>query len=143
MKEQDMAQDKRESAICSKNRQAVEVLQNEILFVLLVFVFFIIGRHFLVHPKEMQLEQAEKRIQALREQKLELQKRCVDLSNRINAARYDPFFIEEAARDVLRLVRKGETLLPPLTNDTAHDKVDTRDKPSPSCDPQREEMLPR
>jgi cell division protein FtsB len=142
VKEQDTEQNSKTKNKCSgKTCKTVGRLQDELLFVIVVFMFFIIGRHFLVQPKERQLQQIEYQIHLLKQQKMELEAKCAELRNRINAARYDPFFIEEAARDVLRLVREGEvSLMPPVT---VPDKADNGNEHPPSYAAPHSETSPR
>lgn len=96
----------------------------ELLFLFTLAVFFLIAREFFVAPIDSQLLTLKKRMEKLSDKKQRLRREYVLLRRRIEAVRYDPFFIEAAARDVLKLVREGE--VPLKTNGTPDNSSDAR-----------------
>ena len=111
-------------------------LFREALFMLSAALLLLIGRYVFVSPLKERLYTVRRQLSELRRKKEALERESVELRKRIDAVRYDPFFIEAAARDVLKLVREGE--IPLRTTGTDGNSLRGRNgKPLPSNDSDR------
>ena len=89
-------------------RAGGSALFREALFLLSAALLLLIGRYVFVSPLKERLYTVRQQLSELRQKKEALEREAAEVRRRINAVRYDPFFIEAAARDVLKLVREGE-----------------------------------
>jgi len=111
-------------------RAGGSALFREVVFLLSAALLLLVGRQVFVLPLKERLYTVRRQLNELRQKKEALEREAAEMRRRINAVRYDPFFIEAAARDVLKLVREGE--IPLKTNGSGSTAEGRNSKPSPS-----------
>ncbi len=89
-------------------RARLDTASREALFFVALAAVFAIAWHCLVVPLEREAVAKENTIERLRAVLDEESADCGRLARRVRAARNDPFFLEAAARDRLKLTGEGE-----------------------------------